>query len=51
MIFPGVATQSGAGSSRESTLTEEDVDAVRRRLRGGLRLSVSRTGGQVVAGT
>ena len=53
MIFPGVATQSGARIfTGESTLTEEDVEAVRAEAPAVAYVSpVSRTGGQVVAGT
>jgi putative ABC transport system permease protein len=53
MIFPGVATQSGARIfTGESTLTDDDVNAVREECPSVAYVSpMSRTGGQVVAGT
>ncbi|MGH9317834.1 MAG: ABC transporter permease [Thermoanaerobaculia bacterium] len=52
MVFPGVATQSGARIfTGQSTLTEEDVWAVRAECPSVAYVSpTSRTGGQVVAG-
>jgi putative ABC transport system permease protein len=52
MIFPGVATQSGARIfTGESTLTEDDVAAVKAECPSVAYVSPSsRTGGQVVAG-
>ncbi len=52
MIFPGVATQSGARIfTGQSTLTEDDVAAVRAECPSVAYVSPSsRTGGQVVAG-
>jgi putative ABC transport system permease protein len=51
MVFPGVATQSGARIfTGESTLTEEDVSAVRAECSAVAYVSPqSRTGAQVVA--
>jgi putative ABC transport system permease protein len=51
MVFPGVATQSGARIfTGESTLTEDDVAAVRAECPAVAYVSAqSRTGGQVVA--
>jgi putative ABC transport system permease protein len=52
MVFPGVATQSGARIfTGESTLTEEDVAAVRAEAPSVAYVSpMSRTGGQVIYG-
>jgi putative ABC transport system permease protein len=52
MVFPGVATQSGARIfTGESTLTEDDVAAVRAESPSVAYVSpMSRTGGQVVYG-
>jgi putative ABC transport system permease protein len=52
MVFPGVATQSGARIfTGESTLTEEDVAAVKAECPSVAYVSpMSRSGGQVVAG-
>jgi putative ABC transport system permease protein len=52
MIFPGVATQSGARIfTGQSTLTEDDVAAVKAECPSVAYVSPSsRTGGQVVAG-
>jgi putative ABC transport system permease protein len=52
MIFPGIATQSGARIfTGQSTLTEEDVAAVKAECSAVAYVSPSsRTGGQVVAG-
>ena len=52
MVFPGVATQSGARIfTGESTLTEDDVAAVKAECPAVAYVSeVSRTGAQVVAG-
>ncbi|HEV8610552.1 MAG TPA: ABC transporter permease [Thermoanaerobaculia bacterium] len=53
MVFPGVATQSGARIfTGESTLTEDDVAAVRAEAPSVAYVSpMSRTGGQVVYGS
>jgi putative ABC transport system permease protein len=53
MVFPGVATQSGARIfTGESTLTEDDVAAVRAEAPSVAYVSpMSRTGGQVVFGS
>ena len=53
MVFPGVATQSGARIfTGESTLTEDDVAAVRAEAPSVAYVSpMSRTGGQVVSGS
>jgi putative ABC transport system permease protein len=53
MVFPGVATQSGARIfTGESSLTEDDVAAVRAEAPSVAYVSpMSRTGGQVVFGS
>ena len=52
MVIPGVVTQSGAHiHGGESTLTEDDVEAIRRECPSVAYVSAGvRTGGQVVAG-